>query len=221
MGRKMVKISEFARQFGITDRHARRLAAENEPDLVGHYEKRGNAGTWIDEVGIEILRSKLRNPLEYVPAVVDEVDPAVLKQQIIDLQAQLLDAYKTIADERSARSDLLLEFGKQQLLAVQTETEKERADRAEERAAQAAAALDQTRDTLEEMRREAKMRCDQAQEAEERAVQAEEAAKTAEDIAQIAAQEAERAKAETAELQKKIETLKNRSLWSRIWNREE
>lgn len=185
MAGKMVKISDFAKQFGISDRHARRLVAENESDLSGHYEKRGSGGTWIDEVAAEILRGKLRNPQEYVQLTIDEADQAALQQQVIDLQARLLEAYKAVADERDVRAGLLLELGKQQLLAARTESEKERADRAEERAAQA-----------------------------------QEAARTAEDIAQIAAQEAERAKAETAELQKKIETLKNRSLWSRIWNRE-
>lgn len=220
MASKMVKISEFAKQYGISDRHARRLVAENESELCGHFEKRGNGGTWIDEVAAEILRGKLRNPQEYVQLTIDEVDQAALQQQIIDLQGQLLEAYKAMAEERNARAGLILELGKQQLLAAQTDTEKERADRAEERAAQAATDLQQAKETVEIIRREAKMRCDQAQEAEERQLEAEERARAAEDVAELNAQEAERAKAEAAELREKIEKLKKRGLWARIRNRE-
>ena len=137
MAPKMVKISEFAKQYGISDRHARRLVAENESDLCGHFEKRGNGGTWIDEVAAEILRGKLRNPQEYVQLTIDEADQAALQQRIIDLQAQLLEAYKAVANERDMRAGLLLELGKQQLLAAQTDAEKERADRAEEKMLQA------------------------------------------------------------------------------------
>jgi translation initiation factor IF-2 len=189
----MIKISEFAKRFGVSDRHARRLAADNEKELSGHIVKKGSGGTWIDEYAADYLRRKLRNPIEILPTPTEEeVDPAAMEKRIETLQGELLDAYKLLADERSIRLSLTEELGQQRLLAAQTDAEKERADRAEERQ------LD----------------------AEQRARAAEEAAKTAEDIAQIAAQEAEQAKAEAAELQKKLDGLKKRGLLARILNRE-
>jgi hypothetical protein len=134
MAAKWVKISEFARKYGVTDRHARRLLNESESDMCGHFEKRGNKGTWIDDVGEEILRSKLRNPIEYLQMTVEDDDPDDLRQQIVALQGELLAAYKTVADERALRADLTVELGQQRLLAAQTDGERARAERAEERA---------------------------------------------------------------------------------------
>ena len=88
MGAKMLKIGEFAARFGISDRHARRLFAQTESDIVGHFEKRGAAGTFLDDVAVEILRGKLTNPVEILPAdAFDNVDS--LKAEIAELQGQL------------------------------------------------------------------------------------------------------------------------------------
>lgn len=86
MKTEMMKLSEFARVSGISDRHARRLLADNMEGLAGHYEKRGNKGTWIDREAADYLRQLLRNPMEIHPAA-----PTV---SIEDLQAQVNDLLK-------------------------------------------------------------------------------------------------------------------------------
>lgn len=209
----MIKISEFARRFGISDRHARRLAAECESDISGHVEKRSSGGTWIDEVAVEILRSRLRNPVEMLPSPSEDPDPDPdMLRKIRELQEDLMQAYRTLSDERRARVDLLEELGQQRLLAAKTESERERADRAEARAEQSERV---------------------AVEATKRKLEAEKHAQAAEDIAEMNAQEADRLKGEknAAEaraaaadeevdrLRAELEMIKKRGLWARILNK--
>lgn len=103
MGEKMLKIGEFAARFGISDRHARRLFAQTEADIVGHFEKRGAAGTFIDDVAVEILRNKLTNPVEILPAeAFDSTDD--LRAEITELRKQLMlkDEQLNLKNERLA-----------------------------------------------------------------------------------------------------------------------
>ena len=109
------------------------MVADNEADLCGHTEKRSTGGTWIDGYAIDFLRSKLRNPLEVMPATEDEaVDPSELQRQIIDLQGELLQAYKALSDERLAHNNMLDELGQQRALAAKAMAAEERATRAED-----------------------------------------------------------------------------------------
>lgn len=216
-----MKLSEFAHRYGISDRHARRIFEKSMSDLTGHYERKGNVGTFLDDYAVSYLRDLLRQSVALSPEAEQSDREKALDEQLkvalaryAALAEQLVDAERRAGQNAAAAA--LLEASKENVARLEAG-----AKAAEERATQATADLEQAKDTIEAIRREAKMRCDQAQEAEERAVRAEEAAKTAEDIAQIAAQEAEQAKAETAELQKKLDGLKKRSLWSRIWNKEE
>ena len=216
---KMIKISEFAKRFGISDRHARRLAAECESDISGHIEKRGSGGTWIDEVAVEILRSRLRNPIEMLPSPSEDPDPDTLQGKIQELQEDLVQAYRALSEERCARVALLEELGQQRLLAAKTESERERADRAEARAVVA-------EDRAEQSERV-------AIEATKRKLEAEKHAQAAEDIAEMNAQEADRLKGEknAAEaraaaadeevdrLRSELEAMKKRGLWARILNK--
>lgn len=209
---KMIKLSDFAKRFGVSDRHARRLAAECESDISGHIEKRGSGGTWIDEVAVEILRSRLRNPVEMLPSPSEDPDSGMLQGKIQELQADLVQAYRALSEERSARVGLLEELGQQRLLAARTESERERADRAEERAR---AAEQKTADWEKQAIAAVKRKV----EAELAIEESRERAETAEQIAEAAGQEAEDAKQRVAELEAEIEKMKKRGLWARILNK--
>ena len=206
----MIKLQDFATRQGVTDRQIQRLLNKYAAELEGLYQRKGPGGTWLTDEACEILRSKMKQQ----PVVVYDDRVTALEAENKELRNKLITAYESMTKIQNRQLELTGQLEEQRLLAAG-------AKESEERAAKAAADLEQAKGTIEAIRREAKMRCDEAQAAEERAARAEEAAKTAEDIAQCAAQEADRAKAEMAELQKKIETLKKRSLWSRIWNREE
>ncbi len=124
MDGKPMKIGEFAARYGVSDRHARRLAAEHEADLVGHIEKRGNAGTWIDEYAEAYLRDKLRNPLEILPAEPEAVDPADLLKELNAWMTKSVELAEKLADaeRRAAAGDVAvarLEAAEQRTLLLQ------------------------------------------------------------------------------------------------------
>lgn len=82
---KGTKLADFARRFGISDRHARRLLNDHESELCGHFE-RNTRGTWIDDYAVDFLRDLLRNPAEILPATQD--DGAVSDRDYEALQAK-------------------------------------------------------------------------------------------------------------------------------------
>lgn len=117
MDGKTMKIGEFAAKYGVTDRHARRLAAEHEADLVGHIEKRGNVGTWIDEYAEAYLRDLLRNPLEILPAEPDEATPAELQRELNEMTRRWAEAEQRAS--LGAAAAARLEAAEQKTLLLQ------------------------------------------------------------------------------------------------------
>ncbi len=65
----MIKLQDFARECGVTDRQIHRLLSKYEGEVTGHFERQGQNGTWLDEVACEILRSKMK---KLPPAVSDQ-----------------------------------------------------------------------------------------------------------------------------------------------------
>lgn len=119
-----IKTSAFAAKFGISDRHARRLVNEWEADLGGHIEKRGSAGTWIDEYAEAFLRDKLRNPMEILPAEEPEATPEELQAEVKRWMERYADLALRLADaeQRAAQGDVAvakLEAAEQKTLLLQ------------------------------------------------------------------------------------------------------
>ncbi len=56
----MIKLQEFAQKIGISDRQVLRLVKKYAEELEGHVERRGSAGTWLDETAQEIIQSKTK-----------------------------------------------------------------------------------------------------------------------------------------------------------------
>lgn len=187
-----MKLSEFARIYGVSERHARRLLAENEADMCGHYERRGKEGTFLDNIGVDILKSKLSKTHE-VQVLSSSERERQLETTLTELSMRYAAAMEKIAE--NAGTVALLEAAK--------EKERELEDRvkhAEDERQQAVV-------TLEVMRREAKFRADSAFEAEEQRIEAEKRAQEAEKTAEVAEAEAERAKAEAEDLRAKLEQI--------------
>lgn len=60
----MIKLQDFARQQGVTDRQVQRLIKKYAAELEGHVERKGPNGTWLDDEACEILKSKMKsNPI--------------------------------------------------------------------------------------------------------------------------------------------------------------
>ena len=200
---KWLKIGDFAARFQVSDRHVRRMVADNAVELEGHVEKRGAAGTWLDEEAVEILRGKLRNPTEILPAVREEEDPIYLRREIESLDNELKEAYKKLAEaEAAARANVeakaKLEYLQQHVLLL------------EERTTKAEGALDLAVSEKLDLQADLKK-------AEDERSAAKAAASIAGDIARDAVKEAEKAKAEIAALKAANESLKSAKLLERIF----
>lgn len=135
-----MKISEFSLIYKVSERHVRRLIKKYESDLVGHCVREGNEGTFIDDEGVEFIKSKLKAQFEVVESGPSE-DEKKLNEQLMlalakcaTLAEQLADAEKRAG--QNAAAEALLEAAKMNVaqLEAQTDRAEERARAAEERA---------------------------------------------------------------------------------------
>lgn len=194
----MIKLQDFARECGVTDRAIQKHLKTYAGELEGLYQRKGPNGTWLTDEACEILRSKMK---QLPPAVIDgetvrENDE--LKMRIRELEARLSEKEKLV-EMAQRRADALqekvsqvyaLEEGKRaaerevKLLEgfvadakeeIQTLTEEKAVEVAEARKEAADAA-----EALEQMRTEAAQRLREAKEAEKREMAAVEAQKAAE-----------------------------------------
>ena len=194
-----MKLSEFANVYKVSERHVRRLIKKYESDMVGHYVQKGNEGTFIDDVGVDILKSKLKAQFDIVEAEASEDEKRLNEQLILalakctTLAEQLADAEKRAG--QNAAAGALLEAAKMNVAQLEA-----RAGQAEERARAA-------EQKAEESERLAVSAQQKKLDAELALEEAKERAEAAEDVAELNAQEAERAKSEAAELRAKLEQI--------------
>ena len=192
----MIKLQDFAKQQGVTDRAIQKHLKTYADELEGLFQRKGPNGTWLTDEACEILRSKMKQS----PATVFQEDPrvATLEGELKELRRQLDVANENFQKYVANTSAMVAKANEQLLLAEQSEANLERAKSAEKQAVESrkreieiATALERTKEDL----------------------------KTAEDIAEANGQEADRAKARAAELEIEIEQMKKRNLWERIWNK--
>lgn len=58
----MIKLQDFARECGVTDRTIQKHVAKHEEALAGHFERKGPNGTWLDEYAQEYIRGLMIQP---------------------------------------------------------------------------------------------------------------------------------------------------------------
>lgn len=92
-GNEMVKLQDFAKQQGVTDRQIQRLLKKYEVELEGLFERRNQNGTWLSDDACDILKSKMKTN----PVVVIDDETEKLRKRIEELE------------ERMERKDLLIE----------------------------------------------------------------------------------------------------------------
>lgn len=110
----MIKLQDFAKQQGVTDRAIQKHLVKYAEELEGLYQRKGPNGTWLTDEACDILRSKMKQ----APVAIFEEDPRVkrLEDEKADLQKQLNEAnanfQKYVADTAAtlaeAKSQLLL-----------------------------------------------------------------------------------------------------------------
>ena len=187
----MLKLQDFSKQQGVSDRQVQRLLKKYEKELEGLFERKGPNGTWLSDEACEILRGKMKTQ----PVAVYEEDPkvALLQQENEALRRQLDKANEDFRRYAAGTAEALSKATAQLQLAERAEAYQAKAREAEERAAQA------EQQTTLAIR--GKLEVELALEEEK------ERAQTAEDVAELNAQEAARAKAEAEELRAKLEQI--------------
>lgn len=83
----MIKLQDFAKQQGVTDRAIQKHLKKYEAELEGLFVRKGPNGTWLTDEACEILRSKMKQQ----PITVFEEDPRIgqMAERIKMLEEQL------------------------------------------------------------------------------------------------------------------------------------
>lgn len=155
----MMKLTEFALIFKVSERHARRLFQENESELRGHYDRRGREGTFLDDVAVDLLKSKLQKSFEV------EMNSPSDREQLLQEQLTMLSMRYAAAMEKMAENAgavALLEASKENVAKLEI-----RAEEAEERAELRERENRALKDELEKMRLEAHYRTEEAKQLDE------------------------------------------------------
>lgn len=213
----MLKLQDFSKQQGVSDRQVQRLLKKYENELEGLFERKGPNGTWLSDEACEILRSKMKSQ----PMVVYEEDPkvALLQQENEALRRQLDKANEDFRRYAAGTAEALSKATAQLQLAERAEAYQAKAQEAEERAHEAELKVEATEKQID-------LAVKRKVEVELALEEARERMRTAEDIAELNAQEAARAKAEAEELKTLLDQiatsrgLKRRKLLKELNRRE-
>lgn len=115
----MIKLQDFARECGVTDRAIQKHLKTYADELEGLYQRKGPNGTWLTEEACEILRSKMRQN----PIVVGDNETyrenERLKEKVDILQEKLILAHEKIDSQQlqldqSKANQLLLQAAEEQ-----------------------------------------------------------------------------------------------------------
>ena len=161
MDGNLVRLRDFAAANGVTERTMQKHLRKLETELAGHYDRRGPAGTWIDETAQQMILSKLQRSL---PAV---VDTSILEENE-RLKNELLAVYRQnteLLEENKGQQKLLLaaENVANQLNDANTRVEElkgrvsqeaERADAAENKISEMEKELRELRDSSAKVEKE-------------------------------------------------------------------
>jgi transcriptional regulator of acetoin/glycerol metabolism len=158
MGDNWIRVTELARQLGVSDRTIYKHLQRVEQDLEGHIQRHGVKGTWLDDTAQAAIKSRVVPALP--PVVVSDSALASeneqLKAELINLQRKVIEMQETAVQQRE---QLALATAQQQLLQAaqqaaaekeaQLQVETEARQAAEQRAAQATAETEQLREQLD------------------------------------------------------------------------
>lgn len=195
-----MKLSEFASRYGISERHARRIFEKSMSELAGHYERKGNAGTSLDDYAVSYLRDLLRQNVALSPETEQSDRERDLEGQLKVALARYASLAEKLADAerragQNAAAAALLEASKESLAKIEAG-----AKEAEERARVAEM-------KAMESEKQAVAAAQRKMEAELALEESRERAETADQIAEAAGQEAEAAKRRADELQAQLDRL--------------
>lgn len=115
----MKKLQDFATECGVTDRAIQKHLKKHEEALVGHFERKGPNGTWLDEFAQDYIRGLMIQQ----PVIVGDVfqqqeidrlkaENDALKDRLLAIQDRLLDTQEALMLGKEAQ--LALEASKKE-----------------------------------------------------------------------------------------------------------
>lgn len=100
---KATKLTDFARECGVSDRAIQKHLQNMREELEGHYERKGTrGGTWLDEVAVQMIRARMVTPPP--PVVADNsllMENEALKDSLLQLQGQYIELQQKMIEQSS------------------------------------------------------------------------------------------------------------------------
>jgi len=93
----MIKLQDFARECGVTDRTIQKHVKKHEQELEGHFFRKGKNGTWLDEFAQDFIRNLML------------IKPVAVADQKMLEELQELKARVAFLEGRIERKDDLIE----------------------------------------------------------------------------------------------------------------
>lgn len=119
----MIKLQDFAKQQGVTDRAIQKHLKTYAEELEGLYQRKGPNGTWLTDEACEILRSKMKQaPITLVTPSEREEE---LQTKIQNLERELYETQKEYTAYVRHATPLLEKASEQLALAERAEEYKE------------------------------------------------------------------------------------------------
>lgn len=146
----MIKLQDFAKRQGVTDRQIQRHLKKHEEALSGHFERRGANGTWLDDFAQDYIRDLMKQQPLVVSETSDEI--ARLKEENEHLKDALLLAKDKIIDLQEKNSSLSLSAAKIELLEAENTNKDKLLSEASEAVQKANMELEQAQKQIEEMK---------------------------------------------------------------------
>lgn len=131
----MIKLQDFARQHGVTDRAIQKHLKKYETELEGLFERRGSNGTWLTDEACSFLLGKMKvNPVVVLEgesqAEVERLKEEIeaLKQEIAADQRALRTATETMAELVKQHNEDVTLIAESKLYIEQRDNAKKEAD---------------------------------------------------------------------------------------------
>lgn len=121
----MIKLQDFAKQQGCSDRNIQKHIKKYAAELEGLYQRRGAAGTWLTEDACEILRNKMKPPSADVYDESKDKEIASLKERVLELEGLIHQKdilYTELQSKMSLKENALLE-AQNQLRLIEDQNE--------------------------------------------------------------------------------------------------
>lgn len=146
----MIKLQDFAKECGVTDRAIQKHLVRYADELNGLYERKGPNGTWLSDAACDILRSKMKQQ----PIVVSDGSLArqaeELKAENVQLLKELHNVQTDIIELQRQNTKLIAENARISLLEADNEAKAQQLTDAEKSAQSANSKLSEATKAFED-----------------------------------------------------------------------